>query len=233
MKRLKTYALRRPLMAGSIRLLGALIVRIERDFWGGAINGLLLIACLGCAGLRWLRQGDAVGWWLILQLGLIPALMAAEEYLHLVVMSRKKMRPGLIDLVVVYRAGRSGFPWWCCGAAVRLRGEVSSQDRIHIAVPGPVLSLVLMVPLWLACGLIDRHPWWGRAHLTALPALSYLAGSWIPLPAALTPDVVVILRAGRAAGYHWRRITRECLRGLKFVWSQRKTGDSQQGPGEH
>ena len=232
MKGLKTYAIHETLLSRSGRMLLDLMWRIERDFWLGAFNGGLLILCLGWAGFRWLRQGDATGWWLLLQLSLIPALMAVEEFLHLMVMARKNIRPDLIDLVMVYHTGRRGFPWWCCGTAVRLRGKVSSQSRIHIAVPGPALSLVLMAPLWLACGLLDRHPWWGRAHLTALPALSYLAGSWIPLPAALRPDVVVMLRAGRAAGYPWMRTLRECLRGLRFVWSQREAGEHQRETGD-
>jgi hypothetical protein len=216
--RMRVYAMADFSNRGSATRLLDLIRILERDFWANAVNALVLIVGLGWGALRWIRQGDAGGWWLPLQLIVFPVLMAAEEFLHLTVMAKKGLPPGLVDLVVVQRIGRSGFSWLCCGAAARFRGKVSHRDRIHIAAPGPILSLVLMALWWLACGLLDRHLWWGRAHLTALPTFGYLASSWVPLRSVLAPDVVVILRAGRDAGYRWRVILRECFRGVGLLW---------------
>jgi|GEM_PF-1565168 len=215
---LRTYPVPEAFLDRPGRTLLALIWRIERDFWTGGVNGGSLFFCLGWAGLRWLRQGDMTAWWLPLQLILIPALMAVEEFLHTVVMIRKGISPEIVDLVMIQKVGRNGIVWLCCGAAARVRGKVSGRDRIHIAAPGPLLSLVLLGLAWLICGLLDGHPWWGSVHRMTLPVLSYLAGGWFPLPAVLTPDVVVIRQAAQEEGYSLRRMVKESYRGIRCLW---------------
>jgi len=216
--RLKVYALFESPLRRPVGQLLALICLLERDFWLGAINGGLMIVGLGWAGLRWLCRGDTAGWWLPVQMVMVPLLMAAEEYLHAVVATRKEISSGLIELVVIHKTGRNGFPWLCCGAAVRFHGTVTNRDRIHIASPGPVLCLALLGLIWPICGLLDRHPWWGRAHLTALPILSYLVSAWLPSPMVLTSDVAVIRRAGQEEGLSSRQVLQECLRGVRYIW---------------
>jgi hypothetical protein len=218
MNRVKIYVLfETPLRRPAGKLL-PLIWLLQRDFWTGAINGGLMILGLGWAGLRWFGQGDAAGWWLPAQMVLVPLLMAVEEYLHAVVAGRKEISAGIIDVAVMYKGGRNGFSWLCCGAAVRCHGTVTNRNRIHIASPGPVFCLVLMGLIWLICGLLDQRPWWGRAHRLALPLLSYLASAWLPLPAVPTSDVAVIRRAGQEEGLSSWQIFQECWRGVRCIW---------------
>jgi hypothetical protein len=215
---MKIYPLPRSPLNQPEKIVSALMLRLECDFWGGAFNGAVLFFCLGWAGMRWLRYGDITGWWLPIQLLLIPVLMATEEFLHMVVMARKEMPTELMDLVVVQQTGRSGFPWLCWGAAARFQGAVSHRDRIHICAPGPFMGLLVAILLWLTCGLLDRHLWWGRAHLTALPTLGYLMSAWFPLPSELTSDGVVVLRARRKIGLSWWQTLRECVWGVCLLW---------------
>lgn len=221
MTQLKVYALSESALNRPITVLLSMIFRLERDFWFQAVNGGLLILCLGWTGLRWLHQGDVTAVWLPAQMVLIPVLMAVEEFMHMAVAVRKGISHRHVDLVIMKRTGRNGFPWLCCGAAARYRETILNRDRIHIAAPGPVLSLILLVLVWLICGLLDGHLWWGRAHRTALPILGYLAGAWLPLPAVLTPDVTVILRAAREERFSPGRLIRECVRGMGLMWRRR------------
>jgi hypothetical protein len=193
-----------------------LMARLLQAFWRGPLNGLLL----SLTALSVLWPGSRVASprsWLLLQLILLPFLMALEEFLHTVVFVRKGLPLARLDLVTVYRVSRKGFKWFCYGAAIRWCGPLAPRDRIHISAPGPLMNLILAAALWSVCSLAAGGVPAGGLHVTFAPLLGYLLSSLVPLPAPIPNDMYNIMRAGREAGYDWRQTVRICSQSLSLL----------------
>ena len=183
------------------------------------LNGALLGFVAGAVVIQIATGGSPwVLLWTLGQLLLLPALMAAEETLHLLVFLQKGFSCKDIELVVLHRLTSGGKRLICYGAALRFAGPLKPVDRIHISAPGPVCSLLLAVMIWSAISLYSGSITGALGHRQFLPVTVYLLSSLWPFRAVLPTDVANIIQARKEAGYSLPRTLWACLASLGLAW---------------
>jgi hypothetical protein len=193
--------------------------RLYRSFFGAILNRALLGLVAGALVIDIATGGSPHALlWVLVQLLLLPALMAAEETLHLLVFLQKGFPSQALELVVLCRLTSRGRRLICYGAALRFPGPLGPRDRIHISAPGPVGSLLLAAILWSGISLYSGSLAGALTHHQFLPITLYLLSSLWPFRGVLPTDLANILRARKEGGYSLLKTLRACLASLALVW---------------
>jgi hypothetical protein len=190
------------------------------SFFGAILNTALLVAVAGILLVTgWLQGSFTPLFWVLLQLLLLPALMALEEFFHLWVCLQKGLPQKGIDLVAAFRMTAGGRRLICYGCAVRYKGFLTPLDRIHISAPGPLFCLILAAALWSIVFLVSGSFFENLPQHRLLPFTLYLLSSLWPYKAVLPTDLANIIEAKREGRYRVVRTLGACLESLKLMWS--------------
>ena len=167
----------------------------------------------------WIRGSCTILFWTLGQILILPFLMAGEEFLHLLIFLQKERLAEALDLVVVYKMTSRGRKLICYGGAVRFRGVLRPIDKIQISAPGPLVSLLLAMAVWLTISLHSGSIFGEALHIQFLPIIFYLLSSLWPFRTVLPTDMVNILRARKEGHFGMWRTLGACLVSLWLIWT--------------
>jgi hypothetical protein len=218
--RLRVYSLSEEVGRKPFGVLLFLNIRLYGSFFGAILNGMLLAIVMAILLIHWWIRGSCtILFWTLGQILILPFLMAGEEFLHLLIFLQKGRLAEALDLVVVYKMTSRGRKLICYGGAVRFRGLLEPIDKIHISAPGPLVSLLLAMAVWLTISLHSGSIFGEPLHIQFLPIIFCLLSSLWPFRTVLPTDMVNILRARKEGHFSMWRTLGICLASLWLIWT--------------